>query len=204
MASAADRSDVRFDRVLRRFLLALSPACAFPPEVVPVLIAGILAHRANRWKSPVPMAVPMERNGGASESAENQGAWEQRRVLVALRIELAGLQLIGERGLDDVTVEQIAKDAGISVRTFFRYFRNVRDIVTAVPRARVASDVPRAAGAARRARASSTGSTRGSTRWTTSRDLSTPTGVLEQEAIERWSVIVREPARRDRGREPRR
>ena len=67
------------------------------------------------------------------ESAENQGAWEQRRVLVALRIEIAGLRLIGERGLDEVTVEQIATEAGISVRTFFRYFRNVRDIVTAVP-----------------------------------------------------------------------
>ena len=49
------------------------------------------------------------------------------------RIELAGLQLIGERGLDDVTVEQIATEAGISVRTFFRYFRNARDILTAVP-----------------------------------------------------------------------
>jgi hypothetical protein len=38
------------------------------------------------------------------ESAEPGNAWEQRRVLVALRIELAGLQLIGERGVDDVTV----------------------------------------------------------------------------------------------------
>ena len=86
----------------------------------------------------------------AVESVENQGAWEQRRTLVALRIEIAGLRLIGERGLDDVTVEQIATEAGISVRTFFRYFRNVRDIVTAVPVREIATHVPSAAAAAGR------------------------------------------------------
>ena len=93
------------------------------------------------------------------ESAENQGAWEQRRVQVALRIELAGLQLIGERGLDDVTVEQIAKEAGISVRTFFRYFRNTG---TSSPRCRCASRNACAARCwfGRPARACSTGSTR--------------------------------------------
>ena len=80
------------------------------------------------------------------ESAENQGAWEQRRVQVALRIELAGLQLIGERGLDDVTVEQIAKEAGISVRTFFRYFRNIEGHPHRGAGARVAAHVPSAAG----------------------------------------------------------
>ena len=80
------------------------------------------------------------------ESAENPGAWEQRRVQVALRIELAGLQLIEERGLDDVTVEQIATEAGISVRTFFRYFRNTAGHPHRGAGARVAPHVPRAAG----------------------------------------------------------
>ena len=61
-------------------------------------------------------------------------AWERRRVQMSLRIERAGLALLRERGLDDVTVDQIAAEAGISTRTFFRYFRNPRDILTAVPR----------------------------------------------------------------------
>ncbi len=125
------------------------------------------------------------------ESAENQGAWEQRRVQVALRIELAGLQLIGERGLDDVTVEQIAKEAGISVRTFFRYFRNTRDILTAVP-VRESQRMCRAL----LVRPAGESLLDGFHAWFhamhESRDLSTATGVLEREAYERWSVIVRD------------
>jgi TetR/AcrR family transcriptional regulator, regulator of mycofactocin system len=125
------------------------------------------------------------------ESAENPGAWEQRRVQVALRIELAGLQLIGESGFDDVTVEQIATEAGISVRTFFRYFRNVRDILTAVPE-REARRMCRAL----LVRPPGESLLDGFHGWfhemEVSRDVSTTTGVLEREAFERWSVIVRD------------
>jgi AcrR family transcriptional regulator len=125
------------------------------------------------------------------EPAENQGAWDRRRILVALRIEVAGLQLIAERGLDDVTVEQIATEAGISVRTFFRYFRNVRDLVTAVPE-REALRMCRAL----LDRPAGESLLDGFHAWFhemhDSRDLSTPTGALEQQAIELWSVILRD------------
>jgi len=125
------------------------------------------------------------------ESAENQGAWEQRRVLVALRIEIAGLRLIGERGLDEVTVEQIATEAGISVRTFFRYFRNVRDIVTAVPE-RESRRMCRAL----LVRPAGESLLDGFHAWfhamESSRDLSTSTGILDKEAFDLWSVIVRD------------
>src|SRR3954471_15105523 len=67
------------------------------------------------------------------ESAEPEDVWERRRIQVSLGIERAGLELLSERGLDDVTVDQIATAAGISTRTFFRYFRNPRDVLTAVP-----------------------------------------------------------------------
>lgn len=59
--------------------------------------------------------------------------WERRRARSRLEIELAGLQLVADRGLDQVTVEQIAAHAGISVRTFYRYFRNVPELLVRVP-----------------------------------------------------------------------
>ena len=66
------------------------------------------------------------------EPQNRDDVWGQRRILTSLRIERAGLELLSTRGLD-VTVDQIAAAAGISTRTFFRYFRNPRDVLTAVP-----------------------------------------------------------------------
>jgi AcrR family transcriptional regulator len=73
----------------------------------------------------------MERMDIPKEPAAD--AWERRRVEMSLRIERTGLLLLLERGVDAVTVDQIAAAAGISNRTFFRYFRNPRDVLTAVP-----------------------------------------------------------------------
>jgi len=122
-------------------------------------------------------------------SPENQGAWEQRRVLVALRIELAGLQLIAERGFDDVTVEQIATEADISVRTFFRYFRNAGDILAAVP-TREARRMCRALATRPAGESLFDGFHAWFHEMDASRDVTTPTGLLEQQAVERWSAIL--------------
>jgi len=65
------------------------------------------------------------------------GPWERKRTRTSLEIERAGLQLIAERGLDQVTVEQVAAAAGISDRTFYRYFRNVSELLTGVPQRQV-------------------------------------------------------------------
>jgi AcrR family transcriptional regulator len=67
------------------------------------------------------------------EQQKADGIWERKRIRTSLEIECVALELISERGLDDVTVEQVAAAAGISTRTFFRYFRNVRDVLTPVP-----------------------------------------------------------------------
>jgi AcrR family transcriptional regulator len=123
------------------------------------------------------------------ETAEPEDAWERRRIQVSLGIERAGLELLSERGLDDVTVDQIAAAAGISTRTFFRYFRNPRDVLTAVP-LRESRRMCRAL-LARPAEESLLDGFHAWFREVDHRDLTTPTGCLEVEALTLWSGIVR-------------
>src|ERR1700749_1670348 len=45
------------------------------------------------------------------------------------RLGLAALELYGERGYDQTTVAEIAKCAGLTERTFFRYFADKREVL---------------------------------------------------------------------------
>jgi AcrR family transcriptional regulator len=45
------------------------------------------------------------------------------------RLELAALELYRERGYDQVTVAEIASRAGLTERTFFRYFADKREVL---------------------------------------------------------------------------
>ncbi len=45
------------------------------------------------------------------------------------RLEQAALELYGERGFEQTTVAEIAKRAGLTERTFFRYFADKREVL---------------------------------------------------------------------------
>jgi AcrR family transcriptional regulator len=45
------------------------------------------------------------------------------------RLQLAALELYSERGYDQVTVAEIARHAGLTERTYFRYFADKREVL---------------------------------------------------------------------------
>jgi AcrR family transcriptional regulator len=45
------------------------------------------------------------------------------------RLELAALELYGERGFEQTTVAEIAERAGLTERTFFRHFADKREVL---------------------------------------------------------------------------
>ena len=55
----------------------------------------------------------------------------RRREFVRREMERAGMELIAERGYDDVTIAEIAAASGVSRRTFFRHFDSKSSLMDA-------------------------------------------------------------------------
>lgn len=53
----------------------------------------------------------------------------KRSEMMLAELESVAMRLFGERGFDEVTVEEIASEAGISARTFYRYFPAKEDVL---------------------------------------------------------------------------
>ena len=58
---------------------------------------------------------------------------ERRRQQTARDIQMTALRLSAEKGLENVTTEEISAAAGISTRTFFNYYTNKEDAVVGHP-----------------------------------------------------------------------
>jgi AcrR family transcriptional regulator len=57
---------------------------------------------------------------------QGMGRWEPN---ARGRLEMAALELYDERGFEQTTVVEIAKRAGVTERTFFRYFADKREVL---------------------------------------------------------------------------
>ena len=63
---------------------------------------------------------------GVIDYSEAMGRWQPDAIG---RLTEAALTLFGERGYDDTTVADIAERAGLTKRTFFRYFADKREVL---------------------------------------------------------------------------
>ena len=78
----------------------------------------------------------MDVNSGvdAAGGAAVPSVWDRTRQLVAQEILDAALRLFTEQGYDATPVAQIAREAGVSQRTLFRYFGTKEDLLGGDPR----------------------------------------------------------------------
>lgn len=61
---------------------------------------------------------------------------EEQREQIRYSLLQAGMELIGERGLAETTIEEITSRAGVAKGTFYNYFRTKADLVRAAVTAR--------------------------------------------------------------------
>lgn len=62
---------------------------------------------------------------------ETAGARERRKLQTRAALTAAAIEVLVERGLEELTADRIAEVAGVSRRTLFNYFPRVEDVLTA-------------------------------------------------------------------------
>ena len=70
----------------------------------------------------------MEQDGHAATGAPAT-LWDRTRQLASQEILETALRLFVEQGYDETTIAQIAREAGVSQRTLFRYFGTKEDLL---------------------------------------------------------------------------
>src|SRR3954468_14662114 len=67
--------------------------------------------------------------GAQGNGATTSTLWDRTRQLAAQEILQTALRLFTQQGYDETTIAQIAREAGVSQRTLFRYFGTKEDLI---------------------------------------------------------------------------
>ena len=67
--------------------------------------------------------------GTQGKGATTPTLWDRTRQLAAQEILQTALRLFTQQGYDETTIAQIAREAGVSQRTLFRYFGTKEDLI---------------------------------------------------------------------------
>lgn len=79
------------------------------------------------------MTILTELSNVSLTGSVNPSHWYRRRMETGLAIERMALKLFLDKGPEQVSIEEIALAAGMSRRSFFRYFRTKDEILAAMP-----------------------------------------------------------------------
>ena len=92
-------------------------------------IVNTLCYNLNMINSDPKSTEPKAKPFAEAVPSASEILKARKQQVVKIALSAAAEKLFLERGFDNVTVEQIAQTAGVSRRTFFRYFESKEDVM---------------------------------------------------------------------------